>query len=116
MQIAGAIANAQLFNDLSKMEKSLQESEQHFKWLVENAPYGVYMQTQCRFEYLNPEAVRLFGAVSADQLLGQSVFDRFDPRFHDLVRERIHLLNEEKIDVPLIEETFLRMDGFLIHC
>ena len=30
-QIAGAIANAQLFNDLKKMEKSLRESEEHLR-------------------------------------------------------------------------------------
>jgi len=94
-----------------KVEKSLRESEERFKLLVENAAYGIFVQTQYRFAYLNPEAVRLFGAESADQLLGQPVLDRVDSRFHDLGRERIRLLNEEKTAAPLLEQVFLRMDG-----
>jgi len=94
-----------------RAEEALRESEERLKLLVENAAYGIFVQTQYRFAYLNPEAVKLFGAKSADQLLGQPVLDRFDSRFHDLVRERIRQLNEEKIAVPLLEQIYLRMDG-----
>jgi hypothetical protein len=41
MQIAGAIANAQMFNDISKTEKSLRESEERFRTLSDNTPLGM---------------------------------------------------------------------------
>ncbi|MEI6152992.1 MAG: PAS domain S-box protein, partial [Deltaproteobacteria bacterium] len=89
----------------------LQESEERFKLIIENATYGIFVQTQYRFAYLNPEAVKLFGAESADQLLEQPVLDRFDFRFRDLAKERIRLLNEEKKAVPLLEQIYRKMDG-----
>jgi len=41
-QIAGAIANAQLFKDLSNTEKSLRESEEKYRELVEFLPISVF--------------------------------------------------------------------------
>ena len=40
-QIAGAIANAQLFTDLKKTEISLRESEKRFRTLIEHAAVGI---------------------------------------------------------------------------
>jgi PAS domain S-box-containing protein len=42
MQIAGAIANAQMFSDLSHTEKALRESEAKYRQLFDNAPTAIY--------------------------------------------------------------------------
>ena len=42
-QIAGAIANAEMFNNLSKTEKSLRESEQRYQALFEQAGDGIFL-------------------------------------------------------------------------
>src|ERR1019366_737217 len=76
-------------------EKTLQQSEKHFRLLAEHAPSAILVQTQYRFAYLNPAALKCFGAETPGQLLGQPVLDRFDARFHERVKERICLLNEE---------------------
>ncbi|MFP4396255.1 MAG: PAS domain S-box protein, partial [Anaerolineales bacterium] len=92
-------------------EQALRESEKQFRALVEGAPEAIFVQTEHRFAYLNPAAVRLFGAETADQLIGQPVLDRFHPSVRDQVQQRIHALNQEKRDVPILEEIYLRMDG-----
>jgi PAS domain S-box-containing protein len=92
-------------------EAALRASEARFRLVIEKAPEAIFVQTQHRFEYLNPAAVQLYGAKSPEQLLGQPVLDRFDPDFHEVIRERIRLLNEEKQDVPLMEQIHLKMDG-----
>jgi PAS domain S-box-containing protein len=60
-------------------------------------------------------ALKLFGAETPDQLLGQPVIDRFDPRRQDIVKERIRVINEEKRSVNMLEEICLRLDGTPFH-
>lgn len=94
-----------------RAEEALHQSEKRFRLLVESSPDAIFVQTKGRFAYVNEAAVRLFGANAAEDLLGKPVLDFFHPDFHESVRERIRLLNEEKSSVPRIEEVFLQMDG-----
>ncbi|MFO8031557.1 MAG: PAS domain-containing protein, partial [Desulfohalobiaceae bacterium] len=77
-------------------EERLRESEKWFRAVVEGSPDAVFVQTEKRFAYLSAQALRLFGAEDESDLLGQPVFDRFHPDFHDLVLERIRKLNEQR--------------------
>lgn len=92
-------------------QDELRESERRFRDVVENAPEGMFVQTVGCFRYLNPAAIRMFGAASVDQLLGQPVMPRFHPDYHAVVAERIHQLNTERIAVPMLSEKWLRLDG-----
>lgn len=93
-------------------EDRLGESEEWFRTIVEGAPDAVFVQTEKRFAFLNTQALRLFGAEDESELLGQPVFDRFHPDFHDLVLERIHRLNEMRQPVAdRLEQKYLRLDG-----
>jgi PAS domain S-box-containing protein len=94
-----------------RAEEAIRESEARFKLLAQNAPVAIFVQTQHQFAYLNPEALNLFGAKNQDQLLGQPVIKRFDPGCHDIVKQRIRMLNEEKKTVGIVEETCLKLDG-----
>ena len=91
--------------------EALVESESRFRLLVEHAPDAIYVQTGGQFVFLNPAALQLFGAPSAQSLLGQPVIERFAPEDHDLVKARIHRLLVDKLPVPRIEQTCLTLDG-----
>ena len=93
-------------------QKELADSEQNFRNLIENAPEAIYLATdQFRFAYVNPSAVKLFGARSENDLLGTSTLDRIHPSLHPLIRERVNDLTVEKRPVETLEEVYLRMDG-----
>ena len=94
-----------------RTEEVLRESEERFRLLVENAPYGIFIRTQGQFAYINKTALRLFGGTFPDQLLGQPVMNRIHPDYHEVVHERIRLLNEERKDVPPLEQKYLKLDG-----
>ena len=96
-------------------EEQLQESEETFRAIVEGAPDALFVQTGGLFAYVNNQALQLFGAESEEQLLGKPVMDRFHPRFHEIVGERIRLLNVDKKKAPALEQVYLRMDGSEIH-
>ena len=113
-QIAGAIANAQLFAKLRKAEKALRESEKEFRLLIDNAPDAVFIQVGGCFTYLNQRAVQFFGAKSAEDLLGRPIIDRLHPDYRGALRERLLLLNEERKSVLTMEQKYLKLDGSVI--
>ena len=39
------------------------------------------------------------------------MLERFDPRFHNVVKARMALLNERKQAVPNLDQTWLKLDG-----
>ena len=61
-QIAGAIANAQLFTEHKHTEEALSVERERFESLSEGAPFGmVLIDPEDRFIYSNPKFKELFG-------------------------------------------------------
>lgn len=103
------------FNRLAEQrrryEAALSDSEQRFRLLVERAPDGIFVQIDARFAYVNPEAVRLFGATGKEQLLGLPVASRVHPDFRGVVADRIRATNEAGKNTPPLVLKYLSMDG-----
>ncbi len=97
--------------ELMRTMESLKENEERFRLLVENAPYAIFVETKGFYAYLNNSAVKLFGAESSEQLIGHSLYERFHPDHHDIVKERLRLLNEERQSLPPAELKYLKIDG-----
>jgi PAS domain S-box-containing protein len=114
-QIAGEIANAQLFIDLKKMDMSLQESEGRFRALVEEAPVGVaevelgtgrFFTVNCRF----------------CEMVGWTKEELLDSTFHAITHpEDLHLhetnkalLIAGKLRRYSLEKRYLRKDGGIV--
>ncbi len=91
-------------------EKALRQSEERFRQLVENAPYGIVVETGLQFLYLNPAAARMLGAESPEQLVGSSMLDRMHPDERAAVRERSRAVGSGA-SVMLLRRTMLRLDG-----
>ncbi len=99
-------------NRLFAREESLAASERRFRSIVEGAPDPVMIHTGGRFAYLNPAALRIFGAKDPGELVGQPLLERIHPDFHEAIRERLRLLHKGLESVPrLFEHIYLRMDG-----
>ncbi len=98
-----------------KAEAALRESESNFRLVVENSPIAIFLQAGGRFRYLNSAALKLFGAETKDRLLGQLVLDRIHPDYHQSVKERRRLLEEQKLPVSELERVYLRLDQTPVH-
>ena len=94
-----------------RLEEILGRREEQFRAMVEGAPTGMYISADGIFQYLNPAACAMFGAASADEILGRHVLERIHPDSRSAVIERIRLLREGRKSVPLLEERLLRLDG-----
>ena len=92
-------------------EEALRASEEMFRLLVESPPDAIFVQTEGLFAYLNPAALKLFGAASQDQLVGRSVLETLHPADHEDARRQIQMANVEKKGAPVSEQKFIRLDG-----
>jgi PAS domain S-box-containing protein len=81
-----------------------------YRRLVELSPDGIFITQDNRIVFVNPAAVRLFGASAPAQILGKSPFELFHIESHALIRERIGLMMSGQA-VPPAEEKIVRLDG-----
>ena len=90
--------------------EAVRQSEERYRSLVEVSPDAVFINRGDQIVFANPAALHLFGATGAEQVLGKSPFDMFEPDYHPIMRKRIEtLLGGES--VPLIESRIVRLDG-----
>jgi PAS domain S-box-containing protein len=98
-------------SSVRRSNRELYESEERFRRVVEGSPVGIYIQTNGLFRYVNPAALTMFGAETADQIIGQTVLERIHPDDRAAVNDRIRIGKEERKSVPFLEEQYLRLDG-----
>ena len=95
----------------SRATEQVKQSEERFRLLVENAPDAIFVRDKSCFTYLNEAAIRLFGADSAQDLIGTPIIERYHPEIREDIRERMQILNEQHLAVPLRQSVCLQMDG-----
>jgi len=86
------------------------EVPDRYRRLVELSPDGILISQDNRIVFVNPAAVRLFGASTAEQVVGRSPFDVFHADSHALIRRRIARMMAGEPVLPA-EEKIVRLDG-----
>ena len=94
-----------------RAEHLLRQSEERYRRLIAISPYAIVVIRGDRILFANDQAIKLFGAVKANEILGRSVMDLFHPDYHPAIQERIHELVEGRAQVPMIEEKIITMSG-----
>jgi PAS domain S-box-containing protein len=94
-----------------RMEGALKESEERYRRLVELSPDAIVVHQQGTFTYLNPAAVKLWGAANAADLIGKSIFEVVHPDYCSHVSERVDYIERFRKPTPLVEQKCLRIDG-----
>ena len=90
---------------------ALHESEQRYRSLIEWSPDAISVHRDGKLIYVNPAAIQLLGARSAQDLIGKSLLDLLHPDFHQIVLARARQVSSQVVDSPMLEEKFLKLDG-----
>ncbi|MEQ1515579.1 MAG: PAS domain S-box protein [Usitatibacteraceae bacterium] len=93
---------------------ALQESENRYRALVEWSPEAVAVQRGGKFLYVNPAAVKMFGASSAEELIGKPMLDLTHPDYRAQVLERMQHFSDRTVAAPRVEEKLVKLDGTVI--
>jgi PAS domain S-box-containing protein len=94
-----------------RVEDALRESKERYQDLVELSPETIYIQQEGKFVFINSAGVKLFGATRKEDLLGKSIADFLAPARRDMAAMRIRMESEKRMQIPSIEEQYLRLDG-----
>jgi len=93
-----------------RAESALQESEQRYRSLVEWTPEPLVVHRNREILYVNPAAVTLFGAGSAQELVGGSILKLISPDSMTAALQREKYFADHGF-VSRGEQRFCKMDG-----
>jgi two-component system cell cycle sensor histidine kinase/response regulator CckA len=108
--IIAAVATYTDVTGQKQAQAALRQSEERYRSLVELSPEAILVHARGKIVFVNPAAVKLFGASVRRDLLGLPLMDRMHPDYHAKIQDRIRTVQRGGTINPL-EEKILRLDG-----
>ena len=99
---------------LGRTQALLMVSEERYRTLIEWSPEPMGVTDGRALIYVNPAAVRMFGARSAQEVLARSLMSLVHPDCRQLASERMKATIENSVINPLSEQKYLKLDGSVI--
>src|SRR5688500_15091461 len=95
--------------------RSMSEYEERYRTLVELAPDAIFVHRDGRFVFSNAAGLRMIGARSLDDLIGQPILQFTASEFHDRERARLREASEQGVAQPIMDVELVRIDGVRIE-
>ncbi len=92
-------------------EKTLVESENRYRSLIDFSPVGIAVHKDGRVLYANPAVLQMVGARSAAEVVGRPLLDFVHPDYREIAVTRGRRAMAQEGNEPRLEEKFLRLDG-----
>ena len=116
-EMAGGYEFTVFIADISERKQAaaaIVESEVRFRTLIEWVPEAIAVHRNGIVLYANAAAIQLFGAASAQELVGLPIKDRIHPDSLVEVRERLATLTKLGSTTPRMGGKYLRLDGSVV--
>lgn len=94
---------------------ALQESEDRYRNLVEQAPDAFLVLSEGAIRYANPAAVKLFGARDANDLVGRDPLTLVHPDDRERVAARTLQIEQDRRGTEFAEVRLRRLDGSIVE-
>ena len=114
LQHHGETVQLAITRDITERKRAgvtLRASEERFRTLIEWSPEAILVHRQRQIIYVNPAAIRLFGASHAQELLGRDPKELVHPDSRATQEARMKSLNEGATTLPMVESKFVKIDG-----
>jgi PAS domain S-box-containing protein len=103
-----------LNTDITERKRAQQESERtadRLRVLFDSSPDAIYVHKAGIIQLANPAAVKLFGATSADELIGRSVLDTVHPETRNKSAAAIQVDPRQMTGPGPQEQRRIKLDG-----
>lgn len=110
----GAVGVLEDISERKLAQTKISESEERFRTLIEESPSAIAVHRDGRLLYVNPAAIELLGASSAQELMAKPVLDLVHPDFRPTVLARVKNGTVVGGIAPLIDLKFVKLDGSVI--
>jgi PAS domain S-box-containing protein len=97
--------------ELRRTESALRESEERYRALFEASPIAILVHSEGRIEFANPEATKVLGAETRQDLIGREAMDFVHSGFRAIAEARIQSVYDKKAAIGSYEERLVRCDG-----
>jgi PAS domain S-box-containing protein len=95
-----------------KREDALRCSQERYRRLLEQSFDAIATHKEGKITLVNDATVAILGASSQEELIGKSIYDFIHPDSQSVAKERLSNIGTRNImTLPLINETFVRVDG-----
>ncbi|ULA63578.1 MAG: PAS domain S-box protein [Nitrospira sp.] len=111
LRVTRIVGTTQDVTARKRVEQLIRQSEERYRRLIAVSPYGILVIRAERVIFANDQALKLFGAVKAEEIVGRSSVDLFHQDSHAAMRERADELLGGSQVIPMVEERILRLDG-----
>lgn len=92
-------------------ERSLRESEDRYRRLVDLAPEAILVHVDRKVAYINSAGVKLFGAKTPDDLIGTHISQLIHPDYRAFVARRVEHIVEHEQPAAFAEQKLVRLNG-----
>jgi PAS domain S-box-containing protein len=110
----GVLALYADITEFKRREQALGESEERHRRLMQTLPDAVVIHSGGKIAFVNPAAIKLFGAGSHTQLIGRSSLDLVHPDSREVDSKRAAVVLAERRTLPPVEQKRAQLDGSTI--
>jgi len=114
--IEGVVVTFLNVTEFNRMVETLADGEASWQGLVKNSPIATFVLTENVFSYINSSGNEMFGASSAEDLLGTSLYDRLHEDCRDRFLEEIGNPANDNQTVSIGEKKYIRKNGSGVLC
>ncbi len=97
--------------NLKETNLLLSESEEKYRGLVENAPYGIIIYVEEKIAFVNAEVLNIFHVNEKEEVIGKSVLEFVHPDSVADISQRMKEVLRDSNASATIEAKFITLDG-----